>query len=100
MRYDLSKSSKYPLMYFEAYDKVEKYIPQFPDRNAGILIKPKISKDEYFRSIEYIKRQIYNGITYEVNYTYPSEIRTILVILNCMNGYYLVKKHHIMLFYK
>ena len=76
MRYDLSKKSKYPLMYFEAYDNVKKYSPQFPNKNAGILIKPKISKNEYFRSIENIKRQIYNGITYEVNYTYPSEVFT------------------------
>lgn len=76
LRYDLSKASDKPLMYFEAYEKVGQYIPAVPSRSIGIITKPKITKEEYFKSVEYIKEQICNGVTYEVNYTYPSEIKT------------------------
>ena len=58
LRYDLSKSSDKPLMYFEAFQDVEKYISKSPVRQIGIIAKPKITKDEYFKSVEYIKKQI------------------------------------------
>lgn len=76
LRYDLSQSSDKPLMYFEAFENVKKYIPSIPKIPIGIITEPKITKDEYFKSIDYIKEQILNGITYEVNYTYPSRVRT------------------------
>lgn len=76
LRYDLSKLSDKPLMYFEAFQDVDKYNPKVPNNKIGIITKPKITKEEYFNSIQYIKEQIRNGITYEVNYTYPSSIRT------------------------
>lgn len=76
LRYDLSKVSDKPLMYFEAFKKVKKYIPNISNTPVGIITEPKITKDEYFKSIDYIKEQIKDGITYEVNYTYPSRVRT------------------------
>ena len=63
-------------MYFEAFQDVEKYISKSPVRQIGIIAKPKITKDEYFKSVEYIKKQILEGVTYEVNYTYPSSVKT------------------------
>ena len=48
MRYDLSKSSKYPLMYFEAYDKVEKYIPS----------NFRIEMQEFLSNLKYQKMNI------------------------------------------
>lgn len=76
LRYDLTKSSDKPLMYFEAYEHTGKYIPSKPTRPIGIITKPKITKEEYFTSVEYIKEKIRDGVTYEVNYTYPSSVRT------------------------
>lgn len=75
-RYDLSKPCEYPLMYFEAYESYREYVPNSSTKIAGILVEPKITKEQYFDSISYIKEQIRNGVTYEVNYTYPSEVRT------------------------
>lgn len=76
LRYDLSKPCGYPLMYFEAYESFRDYVPNSSVKNAGILVDPKITKEQYFDSINYIKGQIRDGVTYEVNYTYPSEVRT------------------------
>lgn len=76
LRYDLSKPCDKPLMYFEAFEKEDKYIPSKPSNPIGIITKPKITKEEYFKSVKYIKEQILNGITYEVNYTYPSSVKT------------------------
>lgn len=76
LRYDLKKSAIKPLMYFEVFEKALQYCPNFPNRQIGIITKPKITKDEYFKSVEYIKTQIKNGVTYEVNYTYPISVKT------------------------
>lgn len=76
LRYDLSEPCDKPLMYFEAFESEGKYIPSKLQRNIGIITEPKITKEEYFKSVEYIKEQILNGITYEVNYTYPSSVKT------------------------
>ncbi len=76
LRYDLTKTSDKPLMYFEAFETFDKYIPAEISRPVGTIIIPKIAKEEYFKSVEYIKEQIRDGVTYEVNYTYPSAVKT------------------------
>lgn len=77
LRYDLTKSANgCPLMYFEAFECYKNFIPEKLTKKIGIVIKPKISKDEYIEKINYIKDKIKNGITYEVNYTYPSTVKT------------------------
>ena len=89
MRYDLQKPhpSGMPLLYFEAYRKetdksdaesriAEKIADdEFP---AGIFTVPLITREEYENKISYIREQILNGVTYEVNYTYPSVLKTSL----------------------
>ena len=62
-------------MHFEAYDGFRRYEPK-EVRNIGILTHPLISKAEYVKKINYIKKQILQGNTYEVNYTYPSSVET------------------------
>lgn len=69
VKYDFSK------VYFEAYKSFEEYIPSIP-QNVGIIKEPMITREEYFKKIQYIKEQILDGITYEVNFTYPSVVKT------------------------
>ena len=77
MRYDLKKAAAgLPLVYFEAFDSFEVFKPKVPDYKVGTIVKPLISKEEYVGQINYIKEQIKNGITYEVNFTYPSSLKT------------------------
>ena len=64
-------------MYFEAFDRWEKYIPN-PPKQLGTVVKPKISKEQYIDAVSKIKDYIKEGITYEVNYTYPSDVLTSL----------------------
>jgi para-aminobenzoate synthetase/4-amino-4-deoxychorismate lyase len=68
-------SSKNPILYFEVFDGWENYeektyIPEY------ITSTPLISKEKYVSDILKIKEYISEGITYEVNYTYPSEVHT------------------------
>ncbi len=75
MRYDLKKEAdNMPLIYFEAFKDFEPFEQKTPDYKIGTIITPLISKEEYIEQIEYIKEQIKNGVTYEVNYTYPSVV--------------------------
>ena len=62
-------------LYFEVFDKFTEYKPQAP-KQLGTIIKPLISKETYVEAINKIKKYIENGVTYEVNYTYPSEVLT------------------------
>lgn len=62
-------------LYFEVFDKFETYIPN-PPKQLGTIIKPLITKERYVDAIGKIKSYIADGITYEVNYTYPSEVLT------------------------
>ena len=62
-------------LYFEVYENYEKYIPQ-KGKSLGTLTKPLISKNNYIKAIDKIKEYIAQGITYEVNYTYPMEVYT------------------------
>lgn len=86
MRYNLNKINQKgaPLVYFEAYknytklsDITDSYTAEsHRSEPAGTYLIPQITKDEYIRRIKYIKEQILNGITYEVNYTYPSVLKS------------------------
>ena len=77
MRYDLKNAAtSAPLIYFEAFDSFQPFEEKLPDYKIGTIVKPRLSKKEYSQKIAYIKEQIKNGITYEVNYTYPSTLRT------------------------
>lgn len=87
MRYDLLKQNAdgLPLVYFEAYES-------YTDENeageaaasasdsesepVGAYVKPLITREEYVSKVEYIRERILDGITYEVNYTYPSLLKT------------------------
>lgn len=68
--------SKYPLLYFEAYENFEKFSPNESPQKVFLFPKPKISFDEYKKGFEKIKSEISNGNTYEVNYTVDFEVST------------------------
>jgi para-aminobenzoate synthetase/4-amino-4-deoxychorismate lyase len=77
MRYDLKNvAGDAPLIYFDAFDSFQPFEEKIPNYKIGTIVKPRLSKEEYTQKIDYIKEQIKNGITYEVNYTYPSTLRT------------------------
>ena len=63
-------------VYFEVFDKFEKYNHRSIDKPFGIISKPMISKEEYFASIDKIKNYISEGVSYEVNFTYPNKVLT------------------------
>lgn len=60
-------------LYFECFEGYEKYEPA-SSKKLGTILKPLISKEDYIENFGKIKNYIENGITYEVNYTYPFEI--------------------------
>ena len=62
-------------LYFEVYKDYKKFTPSNA-KKLGTFVSPKISKSEYINAISKIKDYIKNGVTYEVNYTYPSEVLT------------------------
>lgn len=76
MRYDLKRTNTLPLVYFEAFESFKPFVHQVPSYKIGTIVKPLVSKEEYTKKVQYIKGQIKNGITYEVNYTYPSSLKT------------------------
>mgnify|MGYP003571369202 CR=1 FL=1 len=76
MRYDLKKSSLLPLVYFEAFESFKPFVHSIPNKKIGTIVKSLVSKEEYTKNVQYIQEQIQNGITYEVNYTYPSSLQT------------------------
>ena len=77
MRYDLKNAAGHlPLVCFEAFKDYEPFVQKTPDYKIGTIVTPLISKEEYTEKVAYIKQQIKNGITYEVNYTYPSSLKT------------------------
>lgn len=68
--------SKYPLLYFEAYENFEKFSPNESLQKVFLFPKPKISFAEYKKGFEKIKSEISNGNTYEVNYTVDFDVST------------------------
>ena len=70
-------TTKKPLLYFEVYENYEKISTKTKNlTETKIFIKDVIKKEEYINNINKIKELIENGITYEVNYTYPSKVYT------------------------
>jgi para-aminobenzoate synthetase/4-amino-4-deoxychorismate lyase len=69
-------SYDFEFLHFDVYENFEKYIPSKFSKPYGIIAKPLISKEGYFKNIELIKKYISEGITYEVNYTYPYEVQS------------------------
>ncbi len=70
-------SNKEPLLYFEIFDKYEKIKNlNEPQNTPNIHINEILTKEKYTNNILKIKELIENGITYEVNYTYPVDVYT------------------------
>lgn len=69
------KSEK-PVLYFEVFDSYKKYEPVMRSTGFYPVVNPLISKEQYIQDINKIKNYISEGITYEVNYTYPAEVKT------------------------
>ena len=68
VRYDLSRPSAQPLVWFQVFAARTPYTP--PPANPPVLRpQPALSFAEYARAIDSIKRAIAAGDTYEVNYT-------------------------------
>jgi para-aminobenzoate synthetase/4-amino-4-deoxychorismate lyase len=74
--------SDLPLLYFEVYNSFENFKNEKNLINAYIFNKELINKQDYFEDIKKIKNLIKEGITYEVNYTYPVDVYTNLDELN------------------
>lgn len=75
---DKDIKSKYPLLYFEVYES--KCMGEFCLQNSPqeISLNPHATIDykTYKKAIEKIKKEIANGNTYELNYTYDYKIET------------------------
>lgn len=69
--------SKYPLLYFEVFEKFETYQPEFPSEFC-LQKNPQIDYKTYKKAIDKIKKEISEGNTYELNYTYDWKIETSL----------------------
>lgn len=67
--------SELPLLYFEVFERYEKYIPE-SSSEFYMQKNPCISYQTYKKAIDKIKREISEGNTYEVNYTYDWKIKT------------------------
>jgi len=77
--FDTEYSYKKPLLYFEVFETFSNFTPQNePITNYLLTEKPLVSKSEYTNALTKIKNEISNGITYEVNYTYPTEVTSSL----------------------
>lgn len=66
--------SKYPLLYFEAYKDTKEYQYKLQQENY-FTTEPAIDFKTYSKAISRIKKEISNGNTYEVNYTYDYKIK-------------------------
>ena len=66
-------NSTLPLIYFEVYEGYKPFKPQTV-KEALLTTKPLITENQYTNAINQIKDNIAHGITYEVNYTYPTEV--------------------------
>ncbi len=68
--------SKFPLLYFEAFENYEKFEQHQNSREIFLFPNPKISFEDYKKGFDKIKSEISNGNTYEVNYTVDFEVKT------------------------
>lgn len=76
--------SKLPLLYFELFNKYDEFEVQ---NTVDTVIKTNatINYKKYSKAIEKIKREIADGNTYEVNYTYDYKVETGLEGLELYN---------------
>ena len=82
---NINYKSKLPLLYFEVFKDYKKFEISKDlknDDNIQIVTFENIDKYKYLQNIEKIKNYISCGITYEVNYTYPSTVCT-----NCRDDF-------------
>lgn len=70
---DMVSSS--PLLYFEVYKEFRTFV-EAGAQDCKTVLYPEITKEQYFEKIAYIKEQIAQGNTYEVNYTIPNDVWT------------------------
>lgn len=68
--------SKYPLLYFEVFDKSDEFCWQDPPAQTNFKPEALIDYKTYSKAINKIKNEIAKGNTYEVNYTYDYKIET------------------------
>lgn len=64
----------YPLLYFEVFENYKNYSPVAAPLPAFITHKAMIDFNEYSYALNQIKELIAQGETYQVNYTYDSEL--------------------------
>ncbi len=64
-----------PLLYFEVYKEFRTF-NQTGTQDCKTVLYPKVTQEQYFQKIDYIKEQISLGNTYEVNYTVPNVVWT------------------------
>lgn len=69
--------SKLPLLYFEVYgNKPKPFLPREETNNYQITKSSNINYKTYSQAIKKIQKEIANGNTYEVNYTYDYTVET------------------------
>lgn len=68
--------SKYPLLYFEVYESAGEFCLQNSPKEINLIPQATIDYKTYKKTIESIKKEIANGNTYEINYTYDYKIET------------------------
>lgn len=62
-----------PLLYMEVCDGFRPFVPRArPEVSAALA--PRVSKGDYFRAVRKIKEALRGGETYEVNYSYASDL--------------------------
>lgn len=66
--------SELPLLYFEVYESFKPFKPKHITTQPLLATKPLITDSQYSEALEQIKDNIAHGITYEVNYTYPTKV--------------------------
>lgn len=68
-----TQSSDFPLLYFEVFNSYNIYKTK-NTKKLLLNLKPCVNFYEYSNAIKEIKKEIANGNTYEVNYTYDFEV--------------------------
>ncbi len=67
--------SELPLLYFEVHDTVRPYVPS-PRPEVPLTVVPSVDFATYRAALQRIKKEIADGNTYQVNYTYDCRVRT------------------------
>lgn len=62
-----------PLLYMEVFGSFRPFVPRARPEISAALV-PLVSKEEYFFAVGKIKDALMDGETYEVNYSYPSDL--------------------------